>query len=676
VLILWLALMSTQAGEVPPASATPRAFAEEVTVTASRRAEAVADTPAAVTVLTAGELAATAAPTVDEALRQAPGFALFRRAGSRTANPTTLGATLRGLGGSGASRAAVLDDGVPLNDPFGGWIHWGRVPLTALERIEVLRGGASSLYGAGALAGVVQLVRRGGTGPRLDADASIGSMRSRQAAVFAAASLREWTARATGEVFDTAGYTAVRAQERGPVDTPVASRHLNLDLTLERGFAGTARAFVRGALYDDERRNGTPLQVNDTALWQGAAGWDGAAFGGALIARGHVGHTDYRQDFSAIDAPRRSERLTRRQQVPADTRGVAAHWTRPLGAHLVLVGLETRDVRGASEEELVTAPGSPQLVARGRQRAWSAFAEEAWSPSPRWLVSLGARWDAWRNFDAEQASAAGAVALPARSESALSPRLSVRHRPASWLAVNGSAYGAFRAPTLNELYRTFRVGNVETLANAALGAERLRGAEMGALAASARVSSRLTVFLMDVDDTIANVTLAVTPALVTRQRQNLGRIRSRGAELEVEARPWARWTLAGTWMLADATVGSFPDAPALEGRRLAQVPRGQAGLQVRYEGRRMRVSAQARWSAAQFEDDLNELTLAPARTVDLAARYVVAPAWEAYAAVENALDAAVQVGRTPVVTLGPPRTVRVGVRLRLGTAHGTTVALR
>ena len=56
------------------------------------------------------------------------GFSLFRRSGSRYANPTSQGVSLRGLGASGARRALVLVDGLPLNDPFGGWVYWARVP--------------------------------------------------------------------------------------------------------------------------------------------------------------------------------------------------------------------------------------------------------------------------------------------------------------------------------------------------------------------------------------------------------------------------------------------------------------------------------------------------------------------------------------------------------------------
>ena len=79
---------------------------------------------------------------------------------ARTANPTTQGVSLRGVGASGASRALVLLDGVPLNDPFGGWVYWTRVPLMNATKMEVVDGSTSSLYGNYALGGVVSIDSR------------------------------------------------------------------------------------------------------------------------------------------------------------------------------------------------------------------------------------------------------------------------------------------------------------------------------------------------------------------------------------------------------------------------------------------------------------------------------------------------------------------------------------
>src|SRR5437870_7573558 len=141
---------------------------DSITVTATRPKTRLADTPASVVVLDRSAIAS--APTLDDALRQVPGFALFRRTGSRTANPTSQGVSLRGVGASGASRALVLDDGIPLNDAFGGWVYWGRVPRASIERIEVVRGGASDLYGSSAVGGVIQFVRRANNADALAID--------------------------------------------------------------------------------------------------------------------------------------------------------------------------------------------------------------------------------------------------------------------------------------------------------------------------------------------------------------------------------------------------------------------------------------------------------------------------------------------------------------------------
>ena len=130
---------------------------ESIVVSVSRAEQQEADVAANVTVLDAKDLQRTAALTADDALRQVPGFSLFRRSSSLVAHPTSQGVSLRGIGPSGVSRTLVLLDGVPLNDPFGGWVYWSRVPLASLERVEVMRGGSSSLWGNFALGGVVQL---------------------------------------------------------------------------------------------------------------------------------------------------------------------------------------------------------------------------------------------------------------------------------------------------------------------------------------------------------------------------------------------------------------------------------------------------------------------------------------------------------------------------------------
>src|SRR5262245_8265596 len=246
---------------------------EDVTVTAARGETRLGDTAARVTVLDEGELAATAAPTLDDALRQVPGFTLFRRTGSRVANPTSQGASMRGVGASGASRTLVLMDGLPLNDPFGGWVDWSRVPRIAVERVEVLEGGASDLYGSAALGGVIQALERSDA-PALAVEVAGGTQGTGGISAYGGVHSGGWSARASGEAFTTDGYVLVPEDVRGPVDTEAGSEHLAGRLVVERRLRPGATVFVRGGFFGESRTNGTPLQTNDTDEQEVAAGAD------------------------------------------------------------------------------------------------------------------------------------------------------------------------------------------------------------------------------------------------------------------------------------------------------------------------------------------------------------------------------------------------------------------
>jgi iron complex outermembrane recepter protein len=598
--------------EVLLATLIDQSVRDSITVTATRTTERLADTPASVVILDRQVLAATAAPTLDDALRQVPGFSLFRRAGSRTANPTAQGASLRGLGGSGTSRALVLDDGVPLNDPFGGWIFWGRVPRAALDRIEIVRGGASDVYGSGAMSGVVQFIRRKDD---IAIDLDAGSQRTATGSLFVPFGYGDWSGSIASDFLTTAGYILVQPSQRGAVDRAATSRHLELDATLRHdGF------FVRGSRYTESRNNGTPLQINATILRQIALGFDR----GPLVVRLDGNSNDYHQTFSAIGANRATERLTVDQRVPSNSVGGSAQWRAAIGqAQALIAGVEGRTVGGTDEE--------PPNRVTGRQRIAAFYIEDIADIGSRVNLTAAIRGDTWRGT------------------SAWSPRVALLVRANDRIAFTAAAYRAFRAPTLNELYRSFRVGNVLTLANAELGPENLTGFEVGA-----RIGPfRITLFNMTLTDAITNVTLSSTPTLITRQRANFGSSRSRGAEIEYSRVLRNGWNASAGYLFADATLST--------GARTPQVPRNQATVQLSY---RSLAGVQARWSSMQFDDDLNQFPLRRFVVVDLFAAHPVASQLAVTFATENILNRRIETAATPVITLGQPRAFRAGIRYR------------
>jgi outer membrane receptor protein involved in Fe transport len=262
----------------------PATFADSVLVTATRSDERLPSASSA-TVLASAELANMAAGALDDALRQTPGFSLFRRSSSRVANPTAQGVTLRGLSGSGASRTLVLADGAPLNDPFGNWVYWNRIPHAAVDRVEVVRGAAGDLYGGGALGGVAQILTVQPDRTRVRAVVDGGSHETARGSFFAGGRKNGWAGAGSYEGVTTDGVYIVAAEDRGPVDTRANSRYHTGALTGGRQ-ADTWHARAKGAWYTEDRGNGTPLQVNGTPVPRSRPGmpsrwsWAAAVTGG------------------------------------------------------------------------------------------------------------------------------------------------------------------------------------------------------------------------------------------------------------------------------------------------------------------------------------------------------------------------------------------------------------
>lgn len=658
---------------------TVTAVRQEITVTATRTEVRVGDTPASVVVLTTEELSTTAAFGIDDVLRQVPGFSLFRRSGSRTANPSSQGASLRGIGASGPSRAVVLRDGIPLNDPFGGWVYWDRVPRASIASIEVLRGGASHLYGTGALSGVINILTRPTAYSGAWIEPAFGNERTPSVSLTSGLISGKWAMTASGEAFGTAGYVLTAPEDRGSVDTRASSRHQILDLTVRRSFSPEAGIFARVSLFGESRKNGTPQQNNDTGIGELALGGDRRTAGGGKTSwRLFGGRQVFNQTFSAVAADRNSEELTRRDRIPSRQAGASGQWTCPVGTTQTLVlGIETRLISGRSDQTGFSA-GSPVAVVDvgGSQWTIGLYSEHLLLLGSRWILTTGLRVDEWRNYRGSSTERSLVLneeptltLFGSRSEKALSPRVSLQFKAGENLRINASAYAAFRAPTLYELYRSFRVGNIFTLPNSELRAERLAGGELGTnlTGFQGRAALRATLFWSEISRPIANVTLTVAPDLITRKRMNLGMTRSRGVELEGEARLSRNLDLSIGLQLVDARVVSFSANPLLEGLCVPQVPRQQFTFQARYATRGgWIVSAQGRAIGAQFEDDRNLLPLARFLTLDLYCARRIRAGLEFFASAENLFNRRYEVALTPSRVLGPPLLWRIGARLGFG----------
>jgi outer membrane receptor protein involved in Fe transport len=632
----------------------PAGLIERIVVTADD--ERIPTTPVSEYAIGQRELALSGALTVDDVLRQVPGFSLFRRSGGLTANPTTQGVSLRGVGANGASRALVMYDGVPLNSPFGGWVYWNRLPRVNIDSVEVFNGGASDLYGSGALGGVINITSRRLNTTFFDLEASAGNAATGSASMSAGKSWGDFGVGLALQALHARGYILVPPEQRGLVDTRAGTSDLGGTLTLSKGFGTRGRGFARFGSFGESRENGTPLQVNDTRITSLDLGADWAARdAGHFSVRVYGSEENFNQNFTAVAANRNSETLTNRQRNPSQQLGFAFQWRRTFGdRHSVSAGAEGRDVRGQSAETFVRAGG--------RQRSFGFFAGDAVRIGG-WLLNFGGRVDRWRNYD----GFLNRTLFEDRSETAFSPRASVLKRFDNGISFNASVYRAFRAPALNELYRNFRVGNIVTNANFALSAERLTGGEagVGIEAFSERLFIRSNLFWSQINDSIANVTLNTTPTLITRQRQNLGAIRARGVEVAAILKPHRHWEISGEYLLTDTTVLRFPANRSLEGLLVPQIPRNGVNFQVSYTNKGWAAATQGRFVGRQFDDDLNTLPLERFFTLDAHVSRAVSERARVFLAVQNLTGTRYEISSTPVFTLGPPVLVRAGLRLSL-----------
>ena len=557
----------------------PAGLKEQVTVTPTRGEQRLADTPASVSVLTKDDIRQSAGIVADEVLKQLPQFALFRRSSSLSAHPTSQGVSLRGIGPSGVSRTLVLLDGVPYNDPFGGWVYWTGIPLDAADRLEVVDNASSSLYGNYAMGGVINIVTAKPTRRTVEFKTLYGSRSTPKVEFRGSDVWGKLGVSVDGAAFDTDGYLNVAPSERRVtdstppgVDNNVASKFHDFNVKADYAVSDRAQIFGRVGYFKENRNNGKAATFTPTGTYIGGQTeeandtlWKTTNIGtriqlpdqSTLQATLFTDNETFNSNFLAVPAatpPRSIGRISLTQTVPTKGVGGMVQWSRAFqGNQVFSAGVDWRWVEGESQETAyntainVLTP-TTQRLSGGSQTMEGVFAQDIITPSPKWQLTLSARMDHWRSYDAHNLETTIATGAPTanyrpscstgqtpcladRTDTVVSPRAAALYHLTDAVSLWGDYGLGFRAPTLNELYRQFSVGAVVTRANSDLGPEHLKGGEFGVkLEPTKDFSARATYFDNRVKDPVANVTIATN----TQQRQNLGRTRIAGLQLDGE----------------------------------------------------------------------------------------------------------------------------------------------
>ena len=695
----------------------PAAVLETVTVTPARSPQKVADTPASINVFTGEEMQQSPALIADDALRQVPSFSLFRRTSAIAAQPTTQGVSLRGIGPSGQSRTLVLLDGVPFNDPFGGWVYWTRVPMESVDRVEITEDASSSVYGNIAMGGVINIFTAHPTKETLELKPQYGNYTSPKFDFFGSNTWNKVAAAVEGSFLHTDGFPIVAPIERGPIDNNANVAYSNITGKVEFTPSDRLQGFVRAGYFSEDRNNAKVGELNDTR-WTTVNGGmrarlaDESDLQGRLFVDVQRAHFNFLAVTNAATT-RNIVRLATDQHVPTNAVGGMMQWNKAFGTRNAFsAGFDVRHVTGESQEDnyvpvptvITPFPGgcppnlscgtqaatlSTQRFSGGTQLSTGFYVQDILTPIDKLVLTLSARVDHWNNSDGHINETVVATGLPgpnnrpsidARDDTVASPHVGALYHVTEQIGVWGAVNSGFRAPTLTELYRQFSVGTVTTKPNDQLSPERLWGGELGVNLVPARnVFARVTWFHNQVTNPVLNVTQNAT----TAQKQNIPETGVKGVQTDVEVLVGSHWRLAGGYIYDNATVvdGGATNA-ALNGKWLQQVPRHRGTIQVAFADPKIAtIAVGIQMTGLQYNDDLNvnfipSATLAEAGypneypaglpgyvVTDFTVSRTFGSMFQAFFGVQNLFDRVYFVQTNPS-TIGTPRMVNGGVRVR------------
>ncbi len=640
----------------------------DVVVTATRSPEQLTKVPASVSVVTAAQVRATPAQGLDDILQLTPGMTL-NQIGPYVGHPTAYNEGMRGLPTT-ETRILVLMDGVPVNDPFFGYIQWNRIPLDNIERVEVVRGGGSPLWGNTAMGGVINVITRGPTSPELDLDVAGGSYGTYRASGYGAYPINDKVALSLNAAFSgTSGYQTTPASWtsfgtttiRSPVYTPTSFN--GRDVALRGDFAPTSdlTGFAVINYYSNDQVFSTPLGHDDQQTWT-YSGQIRKTFanGGAITA------TAFHDDSNFVTNNPHLLSFTTEfdsniHRTPVTDTGGSLIWSQDLSGILrsYTIGADAHYISGTDFSNYFLPSGQlavPTIVGGGKQLFVGGFLQVRLAPVEQLEILGSVRYQYYRNFDGIDTFPPAIAAIPASDQTSFDPRVNVRYALNDGFALRGAYYKSFRAPTLDQLYRTF----ADTTAGIFEGSpflkpETLEGGEVGLDFNRPGLRAQLTFYSTTIQNLITQRTLTaaevpmslgvtcgfdpVTFTFLTCTRNiNAASAIARGIEAEVDWDIGSGLTAQFGYTYTDSHYTSDPEDPTAVGERLEGVPMHNVSGQLTYVAPRgWQVSTDVRWVSQSYGDPHPEdnLVLNAHLVMDASASYPVTHYLRAYVQIQN-----------------------------------------
>jgi len=713
---LWPSRAAAQA--TTPADTTMRSLTA-VVVSATRASTTLERVPLHATVVSRAEILKSPAQTLDQLLRDIPGMNL-PGAPYYTTDPTGQQTKMRGVTNS---KVLMLVDGIPVHDPFYSTTQWFKIPLSSIERVEVLRGGSSSLWGNLAVAGVVNIVTHKPIDETAQADISYQSMNTTVASLSKNLAFANGISmRLSGDALRTDGYqtTPDAFLNTVPGKTASSATNQNAQVSLYYTPAGSFTGFLRAGYHRSNEdvggyQYGANLQKGpdaaagftkflgenaraDVRAWGQYVSFDKSNGAGCYLASATNCNTTATNSPLVQYANSHDDNPYRELGASGVLSSVGA--VGPLAS--AQAGVDFRSVGGEDRATTYNRPTTSSVSSatinrtnfgRGTQRFGGLFAQAKVSPVDRFEATVSLRYDYWTNtggiaqmtkYTNGAAGATSGGSIADSHETSFDPSVSARLDVAKGLSLRGAAYKSFRAPGLNNLYRSFSSTTSITIANALLEPERLKGGEVGADWRTKSLDVGATWFQYNTSGLIASykipnaqaapaavvaicgATLANCPATVNFNTNGQDAI-SRGLELSGAWRVAPRLSIDGGYTYTDSHYSSATTGDPIDAQ-LGAVPKHLETL-----GTTWRLTS--KWNAfvgARHNDamflDVNHTIYQPAFTlVNASTSYRATERVEVYGSVNNATDVKYADNGTTSAAgqiLGLHRSFSSGLRLR------------
>jgi outer membrane receptor protein involved in Fe transport len=648
---------------------------DPVVISATRTERTVSDLPVSSTVLDQQQIEESPAILVDDVLREVPSLNL-QLMPSIMQHPTASNPSMRGLGDG---RALFLVDGVPLNDPFFGYVDFNRIPKEQIGRVEVVRGASSSLWGGFAEGGLVNIF----TKPIDSSQTVLTAMGGSNSTFRTDLSTTQRVDDRLGigldvNYFSTEGYLS--AQNPLPYSRATSSTVGNVQL---RATYQTANfdGFIRGNYFDSDQNLRTNLTKDSSKIASVATGgnWD-------LDAQNMIHSTVFFMNQVATsqgsdadpNAPG-TEFISNLHSTPSNDIGGSLQWTRTddrSSLPLITAGLDLRNIEGSDRQQLIDPTGGAYSVnlknAGGQQFFAGVFGEADFRPAKGWEILPSLRVDYILNYAAsERNNVPGAPVADTKFADKdfiqVNPKLATKYQISNPLAIRASVYRGFKYPTIDQLYRTFSATGFSIIPNNQLDPEVLWGGEMGLDLTQGWFRGQLNVFYNIVKDQLNYVVTSFFPVF-TLQPTNIGKLRSQGVELIGDLQITDTFSAGLSYSYTDAEIVSYLLDPTIEGNNTPFVPLHYVSVVARYShpsGARMELRYR---HLSQMVSDISDTPgiLDAENIVDLSAAYPLMKHLEAFVIIQNLFDTEYVANTIPGNQLGAPFQIFGGLTFTLG----------